>query len=125
MNLKTFLLTIGFCLALVLPQKARSAHPSVETVLLTSAGGILVGTGIGLIVLPFSGDIRTLFMGSSVGLYMGIVVGGYLALTGNYLDGFGNSPAYGKKEEVRFDLAFKRASLSTVPPLFEVSFEVF
>lgn len=66
-----------FCLAFLFSTQSFALSKDVKTVLIASGWGILGGTAMGLLSLPFTQSFKSVFMGSSIGLYLGIAGGFY------------------------------------------------
>ena len=80
--MKRVLIVLSLLLVLAVP--AQGASRAVKDVVTAGLYGVMGGTVLGLISLPFTRDLRTVFMGTSIGLYLGLVVGIYH--TDNYDD---------------------------------------
>ena len=59
-------------LLLALPLQAHALNRNVRAFLISGAAGAVLGTGVGLVIWPISGDFRSIFIGTSVGLFLGL-----------------------------------------------------
>lgn len=78
--MKRCLVLLGLILGLesaTLPcaQADVDLRPYFKTILTTAVYGAAVGTAVGLVTWPLTGEVRSVFMGASVGMYMGLLVG--------------------------------------------------
>lgn len=71
--IKTLILVFCFSFSI----QSHAVSRDVKTVLAAGGWGILGGTVLGLISIPFTGNFKGVFMGTSIGLYLGIAGGFY------------------------------------------------
>jgi hypothetical protein len=75
------IVAMAIALASLLPTRAAWAvDRDVKAILVGGGYGLVGGTLLGAVSLPFTQDLRSVFIGTSVGLYLGLAVGVYYVL---------------------------------------------
>jgi hypothetical protein len=70
-------LLVTGAMALAVPTPAKAMDRNVKALLVAGSYGMVGGTLLGALSLPFTQNVRSMFVGTSLGLYLGLAVGVY------------------------------------------------